>query len=170
MSADAVPPGPDATEPADPRVTAFVERLGSTFTQAGFPRLPARVFSALLADDDGRMTAAELAEQLRVSPASVSGAVRYLAEMHLLHREREPGTRRDVFVVRDEAWHDMMLNAGRIYEPFIRVIAEGIPLVAETSERAGRRLEDSHDFLEFIAGEVGGIAERWEARRGRTSQ
>lgn len=165
MSADASP----TPEVVDPRVTAFVERLGSTFTQAGFPRLPARVFSALLADDDGRMTAAELAEQLRVSPASVSGAVKYLSEMHLLHREREPGTRKDVFVVRDEAWHDMMINANRIYEPFIRVIADGIPVVAEGSPRAGRRLEDSHDFLEFIAGEIGEIARRWEAHRRQAS-
>ena len=56
------------------------------------------------------MTAAELGEVLAVSPASVSGAVRYLQQMRMIHREREPGSRRDVFVVADDAWHDMMLN------------------------------------------------------------
>ena len=40
--------------------------------------MPARVFSALLATDSGRLTAAELAERLQISPAAVSGAVRYL--------------------------------------------------------------------------------------------
>ena len=41
-------------------------------------RMPARAFAAILAADDGRRTAAELAELLEVSPAAVSGAVRYL--------------------------------------------------------------------------------------------
>ena len=44
-------------------------------------RMPARVFAALLASDDGALTSAELGEQLQVSPAAVSGAVRYLAQV-----------------------------------------------------------------------------------------
>ena len=54
----------------------FVERFGSALTAAGMQRLPSRVFAVLLADPDGRMTAAEIGEALSVSPASVSGAVR----------------------------------------------------------------------------------------------
>ena len=87
-------------------VARFVERLGSALTDAGMPRLPARVFAALLAREDGRMTAAELADGLQVSAGSVSGAVRYLAQVRLIHRERERGSRRDVYVVMEDAWHD----------------------------------------------------------------
>ena len=47
----------------------FVERMGGALTDAGLPRLPSRVFAALLVDDDGRMTAAELGEAIGVSPA-----------------------------------------------------------------------------------------------------
>jgi len=43
-----------------------------------------RVFVALLVSDDGRRTAAELAEMLRVSPAAVSNAVRYLQQVRLV--------------------------------------------------------------------------------------
>ena len=50
------------------------------------PRLASRVFARLLADDDGRMTAAELTESLDVSPAAISGAVRYL-DPDLPHRQ-----------------------------------------------------------------------------------
>ena len=57
--------------------------------------MPARVFAALLATDSGRLTAAELAELLQISPAAVSGAVRYLTQVGMVHREREPGSRRD---------------------------------------------------------------------------
>ena len=60
---------------ADPTERArFVERMAGALTDAGLPRLPSRVFAALLVDDDGRMTAAELAEALGVSPAGVSGS------------------------------------------------------------------------------------------------
>lgn len=51
--------------------------------------MPARVFTALLVADDGKLTVAELAEMLQVSPAAVSNAVRYLQQTRLV--EREPG-------------------------------------------------------------------------------
>ena len=48
----------------DPAAVArFVERFASVLVEAGIPRMPARVFSALLATDSGRLTAAELSEQ-----------------------------------------------------------------------------------------------------------
>ncbi len=52
----------------------FVDRMGGALTQAGLPRLPSLVFSALLVDDDGKMTSAELSSALEVSPASISGS------------------------------------------------------------------------------------------------
>ena len=47
-------------------------------------RMAARVFAALLASDAGALTSAELGEQLQISPAAVSGAVRYLAQVHMV--------------------------------------------------------------------------------------
>ena len=44
--------------------------------EAGIARMPARVFAALLVTESGSLTAAELARQLHVSPAAVSGAAR----------------------------------------------------------------------------------------------
>jgi DNA-binding MarR family transcriptional regulator len=146
-------------------VRGFVERLGSALTDAGMPRLPARVFAALLADDDGRMTSAELATALDVSPASVSSAVTYLARVHLLHREREPGTRRDVYVVRDDAWHDAMINSRLVYLPILAAIASGVTAVGGPATPAGARLAVSMEFLEFLTEEMEQVGRRWEARR-----
>jgi predicted transcriptional regulator len=143
----------------------FVERFGSTLTEAGLQRLPSRVFAALLADEDGRMTAAEIGDVLSVSPASVSGAVRYLQQMRMIHREREQGTRRDVYVVADDAWHDMMLNTPRIYEPMTTVLRDGVDLVGGRTTSAGKRIALSVDFLQFVTEEMGSIAERWDKRR-----
>src|SRR5829696_8023053 len=68
-------------------VARFVERFALTFSEAGVPRMPARVFSALLVSDEGRRTASELAETLKVSPAAVSNAVRYLTQVGLVARD-----------------------------------------------------------------------------------
>ncbi len=49
-------------------VARFIERFAGVLVEGGVPRMPARVFGALLCSDSGRMTAAELAEALQVSP------------------------------------------------------------------------------------------------------
>ena len=154
---------PKRTSGADRR--RFIERFGSAMTEAGLQRLPSRVFAALLADEDGRMTAAELGEGLSVSPASVSGAVRYLQQMRMIHREREPGSRRDVYVVADDAWHDMMMNSPRIYEPLTAALREGVDEVGGEGSAAGDRLALSVHFLEFVTQEMEQLSERWEKRR-----
>ena len=46
----------------------FVERFALLLDEAGMPRMPARAFAAILAEDAGRLTARELAERLAVSP------------------------------------------------------------------------------------------------------
>ena len=146
-------------------VHRFVERLGSVLHAAGLPRLPSRVFAVLMADEDGTMTAAELAEALGVSAAAVSGAVRYLQQVRMIRRERERGSRRDRFVVLDDAWHDMMISHELAYLPIRDAMAAGIPGVGGPGTAAGDRLALSVDFLEFISAEMDGIAARWEARR-----
>ena len=57
-------------------VRRFVERFALLLTGAGWPRMPARVFACLLADEGDGMTAGDLARRLSVSAAAVSGATR----------------------------------------------------------------------------------------------
>src|SRR5260370_40589639 len=86
--------GPDqATEANDP-LFGYIERFAAVLVAAGFPPMPARVFVALLVTDSGRLSATELAEMLRISPAAVSGAVRDLIQVGLVHKARGPGSRR----------------------------------------------------------------------------
>lgn len=145
-------------------VERYVERMGGALTEAGLPRLPSRVFAALTADDDGRMTAAELAESLRVSPASVSGAVKFLSQLHFIHREREPGSRRDIYAVDDDAWLNALQRTDQTYAPMIAALAVGLSAV-EAGSSAHHRLTLAQEFLLFVTEEMDGIAERWLARR-----
>jgi len=142
---------------------SFVERMGAALTSAGLARLPSRIFAALLIDEDGRMTAAEIGETLGVSPAAVSGAVRYLDGVGMVRRERERGSRRDVFVVDDDAWHDTLLRADQIYAPMQAALRRAIEQLSP-QDPAHRRLRMSHEFLAFMLEELGSMDERWAAR------
>ena len=73
-----------------------------------------------MATEQGRLTSAELATLLEVSPAGISGAVRYLLQVRMIRRERERGSRRDVYVVMDDAWHDVLMQSDADLRPHPR--------------------------------------------------
>jgi DNA-binding transcriptional regulator GbsR (MarR family) len=145
--------------PTDPHAD-FVERMGAALTSAGLSRLPARTFAVLLVDDDGRMTAAELAERLEVSPAAISGAVKYLDGVGMIRRERERGSRRDIFVVDDDAWHGSMTRADQIYAPMVAALSRALTDLGP-DDPAYRRLQLSREFLRFLLDEMADLDDRW---------
>ncbi|HYG95084.1 MAG TPA: helix-turn-helix domain-containing protein [Nocardioides sp.] len=142
----------------------FVERLGAALTDAGLQRLPARVFAALVIDEDGRMTAAEIAEAVGASPASVSTAVNYLGQISFLHRERERGSRRDVYVVDDDAWLQALRRERLTYGPMIDTFSTALDGMAE-DDPARRRLLLMREFLHFVEEELDAMGARWEERK-----
>ena len=161
MSSAAVPSQIPDPPLDDPRLHDVVEHLGGALADAGLPRLPARVFAALMAREDGRLTSADLATLLEVSPAGVSGAVRYLTQLRMIRRERERGSRRDVYVVMDDAWHDMLMQHDQLYAPILAALVAARGALGE-STRAGERMQLSVEFLEFVTREMDGMTERWE--------
>ncbi|KOG64050.1 MarR family transcriptional regulator [Streptomyces flaveolus] len=155
------------TEPTtrDPEaISRFVEHFAAQLVEAGVPRMPARVLAALLASDTGSLTSAELGDQLMISPAAVSGAVRYLAQVHLVSREREPGSRRERYRVHSDQWYEALTSREAIIKRWEDALREGVTsLGADTP--AGRRLAETLDFFEFIERDVAGMMERWRVYR-----
>src|SRR5271168_4986082 len=155
------------TNPAKSR-TAFVERFASVLTQSGFPRMPARVFAALLATDSGRLTSAELAAMLHVSAAAISGAVRYLVQVNLASRETEPGSRREHYRVHSETWYEAMARKDQVLERCERSLRDGIDVVGRGTA-AGARIAETLAFFEFMQAELPAMLERWRARKAELS-
>ena len=151
--------------PRDPEaVSRFVERFAAVLSDAGVPRMPARVFAALLATDSGGLTAAELGEQLRASPAAISGAVRYLIPLNLVGRERAPGSRRDLYRVQDDVWYESAVRREQQMKRWEDRLREGVATLGAGTP-AGRRLGETLAFIEFVQGELPGILERWRGLR-----
>ncbi|KAA5833547.1 MarR family transcriptional regulator [Saccharopolyspora hirsuta] len=151
-------------EQRDPdAVRQFVERFALDLTGAGVPRMAARVFASLLVADEGRRTAAELAEVLGVSPAAVSGAVRYLTQVNLVAREPVPGQRRDHYRVLDDLWYASIMNREALLEGWERTLAEGEAALGDSA--AARRLAETREFFEFLRGEVPALMQKWHRQR-----
>jgi predicted transcriptional regulator len=161
---DAVPAGGEAGGGGPRPLPRFVEAFANVLFEAGVPRMPARVFAAILATDRGRLTAAELADALQASPAAISGAVRYLTQVELLAREREPGSRRDVYVMRDDGWYEAIVRRERLLELWASALRAGLDEVGPDTP-AGRRLSETLAFFEFLEEEMPALLARWRSRR-----
>lgn len=147
-------------------VDRFVERFASELVEAGMQRMPARVFGALLASESGALTSAELGERLKVSPAAVSGAVRYLSQVGMVNREREPGSRRERYSVHAVQWYESLSRRDQMLTRWENALRSGIAVVGPDSS-AGDRLAETADFFAFVQKELAGLIERWhEQRRG----
>ena len=142
----------------------FIERFASVEIEAGIPRMPARVFAALLASDAARLTAAELAELLQASPAAISGGVRYLIGVGMVRREGEPGSRRHYYRVPDNVWDEVLRLRDRVLGRWTAVLREGIDLLGADT-RAGTRMADSVDYFEFVSDELAAAIGRWSERK-----
>ncbi|MHB8383782.1 MAG: GbsR/MarR family transcriptional regulator [Candidatus Binataceae bacterium] len=142
----------------------FVERFASELAGSGFPRMPARVFAALLASDSGRLTAAELTAMLQVSPAAISGAMRYLVQINLAGRETAPGSRREHYRVHSEVWHEAIARKDQVLDRLERCLREGVTVVGRGTA-AGARIIETLAFFEFMQQELPAMLEKWRARK-----
>jgi DNA-binding transcriptional regulator GbsR (MarR family) len=141
----------------------FIEKFAALLIVAGFPPMPARVFVALLVTDSGRLSAADLVDLLQISPAAVSGAVRYLTAVGLVHKERVPGSRREYYRMPGDVWHQVVLLRNQVLTRWATLLKEGMDLVGADSP-AGRRMASHASFFEFLAQEMPALMARWDAQ------
>ena len=145
----------------------YVERFALLLRDSGMPAMPARVFAYVLAADAERHSAAELAAGLRVSPAAISGAVRYLVRTGLLARDRMPGTHGGLYrLYEDDAWYQIYRAQLGTLRRYQEVAAEGAANLG-TGTPGGQRLRQTAEFFAFLGEEYPAMMERWHARTGR---
>lgn len=156
----------DAEQRDEERVRSFVEQMAMFLADWGFPRMAARVLMALMAADEERLTAGELAERLEVSAAAISGAVRYLQQLQLIERIPVPGSRSDAYEVPRNAWYTAAIVKGGLYKRLADLSDAGVKAVGEGGAGA-ERLAEMRDFFVFLDDEVGLLLDRWVQERDR---
>jgi DNA-binding transcriptional regulator GbsR (MarR family) len=144
------------------QVREFVEHLALVFTDRGFPRMPSRVLITLMAADEEALTAAELAERLDVSPAAISGAVRYLIHVGLLQRVPTPGSRRDRYRLPADPWYESASLRDGYMSQVVAASGDGVAALGADTV-AGRRIARMRDFFIFVHAELGDLLAKWKA-------
>ncbi|MEV6115906.1 helix-turn-helix domain-containing protein [Streptomyces sp. NPDC052109] len=142
--APAQPHGRDAEA-----VHEYQEMLTTVLMTSGLPKMMARVLGCLYTTDSGRLTASELAQRLKVSPASISKAIAFLENLDLVRRERDE-RRRERYVVDDDLWYQSMIRSARANDQFIATARQGINILGRGTP-AANRLENAARFLDFVS-------------------
>ncbi len=124
----------------------FIERFATMLAQAGVPLMPARVFVALLTADAPRLTADDIAGILQVSPAAVSGAVRYLLPIGLVTRETQPGSRRYWYQTPRNVWVEISKFQDQVMSRWSQTLRDGLDLISPDSLASGADARLDHVF------------------------
>jgi predicted transcriptional regulator len=158
----AAPRGTHGPAQADGRdaeaVREYEEAFAALFVQQGLPRMVARVLTCLSTTDAGSLTAAELVERLRVSPASISKSVAFLEEQGLIRRERAD-RRRERYVVDGDVWYQSMIASARSHAQLAETARQGAAVLGPGTP-AAVRLQNMARFVGFVGDSITRAAEQ----------
>lgn len=145
--------------------TDAAEELALILTRNGMQRMTARVLGVLLFTQQDTITAGEIAEQLKASAGSVSGAIKMLAPTGLVEKVPVPGSRREHYRFPEDGWPTLMSSQNAVVGLMQEAAEKGIATVGPDTT-AGRRLADMRDFYAYLMHELPEVIERWRAGRG----
>jgi len=155
-----------APEPTPEEVSQFVERFAGILANSGVPTMSARVMGRMLVSPNGTMTAAELAESLKISQPAVSGAVRQLIQVSFITRERLPGSRKDHYRIRDDVFAAILERRNLALSEWESSTRSGADLFGPDSD-VGRRLTEAADFFSFIHADMDQMIKNWRSEHPR---
>lgn len=143
-------------------MAAFRERFAQIMIESGMPRMAARVYAALVVEDSGTLAPADLAERLGVVPSAVSGAIKYLVQVRLVERGRDPGTRRDFCRIHEHTWSHFISQSDPVFVRLQSGADEGIEVLGADTP-AGRRLDETRRFFAFMREEIRQAMVKWQS-------
>jgi DNA-binding transcriptional regulator GbsR (MarR family) len=140
------------------------ERLALALTEGGLQRMAARTLAVFLFTDQETVTMGEIADQLGVSAGSVSGALKSLLSVGLLERLPAPGSRREHYRMRDDAWATLFSTQNTLTQTMLHAAEIGIKNTAP-QDPAHRRLIQMRDFYQFMLQEIPTLLHRWQQQQ-----
>jgi DNA-binding transcriptional ArsR family regulator len=145
----------------------FVEYMARTLSDWGFPPMAGRVLFTLMAADESSLTAGELAERIGVSPAAISGAVRYLTQVHMVAREPIPGSRRDRYRIVDDSWYEVTVAKMTLLKTLSDAADQGVTAAGGEDTPSGTRLAGMRNFYLWVQDAMPEVLDRWAAHKAK---
>jgi DNA-binding PadR family transcriptional regulator len=138
----------------------FIESMGLFFERQGVPRIGGRILGLLMLSEKP-LAPAELAELLRVSPASISTNIRQLQANGLVDPASIPGDRRHYYVFNSAGWDHRLELAISAMDALGQLCQDALAM-PRLKDR--HKLREAVEFCDFYREELAGAAERWRAR------
>lgn len=143
-----------------PDLQDAAEQLAVVLASHGLQRMTARVLATLLFTEQASLTMGELSETLHASTGAISGALKMLTSVGLAERVAAPGSRRDHYRLRDNAWAILFTGQNETIAA-MRAAADAGIAATDSHSPAFQRLAQMRDFYTFLMAEIPALLDRW---------
>lgn len=120
----------------------FVEKIGTFFETQHLPRIAGMILGWLLICDPPVQSAKTIGESLGISKGSVSTTVRLLAQMDMIEKVGQVGTRGDFYRIHPRASEHILLARQREFINLYDLANEGLGLLDGKDPAPRQRLLD----------------------------
>lgn len=141
-------------------IEEFVERMGLMLESEGLPRIAGRLVGFLMIHPES-YSLDELAEQLKVSKASISTNARHLEEHRVLERTSNPGDRRDYYRMKPDVWQGMLRTAQNRWDTMRELFTTTAAALPDDLEYARKRLIEAEQVHLLMIDAAERMLERW---------
>lgn len=137
--------------PGNEQVLSWVERVADFCAdQYGMPPITGRILGWLMICDPAEQSAAEIAEAIGASRASLTTNMRLLTAGQYVHRRTKPGERTSYYRIDDEAWHRAVQRKLASLESFRDITGDGLTLLGPQTQRA-KRIQNAHETFRWLS-------------------
>jgi DNA-binding transcriptional regulator GbsR (MarR family) len=154
------------TRQGDAAAAQFIEGMGQLFEADGFARISGRILGCLMLSAEAR-SLQELADELKVSRASVSNNTRLLEQLGALERVTLPGDRRDYYRIAEDV-HDRMLEIRLArFRSTRRLLTTAKRTKAARDVRVSERVKQFSSFFSHMEEAISQTRTKWEREAKR---
>jgi DNA-binding MarR family transcriptional regulator len=145
----------------------FADHMGRFYARRySFPPMVGRLIGYLAVADPRRQTIEELADALLASRSAITGAIKALEPMGIVHRSRTAGERMDRVGLDLRSEQSLGMDVSE-YEELLELAREGLEVVRAAPLERQAVLLEMEAFCEFLLEEIPRMRKAWEARRAK---
>jgi DNA-binding transcriptional regulator GbsR (MarR family) len=145
-----------------PDLHEFVDGMGLVFSEVGGSRMMGRIIGFLLVCDPPHQSEPQLCARLAASKGAVNTITRQLVRNGMLERVVIPGERATFLRIRGDAWSHMLRQRFVVVHTMQRMARDGLETLAGAPDERRARLQQFHDFYDFMAREIEPLIARFE--------
>lgn len=146
-----------------PDQSKFIEDLGIYYERHNVPRAGGRMMGLLLISSQP-LSAEQISDTLSISRSSVSTNSRLLLMNGLIEKIAYPGDRVDYYRFSPNAWEKALVLRSQALQPLKALAEQG--LEAADNEAAYQRLQEMHEWVDFVIQFYTHMLNDWRSQRG----